>query len=100
MTCNLPWPGLVANNSQDIANAAVKLYKESIAWQTASELAPKCAELLFVQDRHFELFAKCLASISADLTVHRQQNFIGSMLNHHHHKSTKYMAQWIEAKNR
>jgi hypothetical protein len=22
------------------------------------------------------------------------------MLRHHHHKSTKYMAQWIEAKNR
>ena len=100
MTCNLPWPGLVANNSQDIANAAVKLYKENIAWQIASELAPKNAELLFTQNKHFESFAECLALISADLTAHRQQNFIGSMLNHHHHKSTKYMAQWIEAKNR
>jgi len=100
MTCNLPWPGLVANNSQDIANAAVKLYKENIAWQTASDLAPKNAELLFTQNKHFESFAECLALISADLTVHRQQNFIGSMLNHHHHKSTKYMSQWIEAKNR
>ncbi|RMS22088.1 hypothetical protein ALP71_00796, partial [Pseudomonas coronafaciens pv. garcae] len=32
--------------------------------------------------------------------AHRLANFTGSMLRHHHHKSTKYMAQWIEAKNR
>ena len=30
----------------------------------------------------------------------RQANFIGGMLRHHQHKSTQYMSQWIEEKNR
>jgi len=41
-----------------------------------------------------------LTKLLKDLTQHRQNNFIGSMLNHHHHKSTKYMSQWIEVKNK
>jgi hypothetical protein len=34
------------------------------------------------------------------LQAHRSQNFIGRMLQHHTQASTKYMAKWIEAKNR
>ncbi|MCY1179384.1 hypothetical protein D9M73_197800 [compost metagenome] len=34
------------------------------------------------------------------LAAIRRGNFTGSMLRHHQHKSTQYMAQWIEAKNR
>jgi hypothetical protein len=30
----------------------------------------------------------------------RQSHFISSMLRHHSMKSTQYMAQWIEAKNK
>jgi O-antigen biosynthesis protein len=30
----------------------------------------------------------------------REQNFIGTMLRHHSMKSTQYMSQWIEAKNK
>ena len=29
----------------------------------------------------------------------RQQNFIGQVLRHHHHRSTEFMSRWIEAKN-
>ncbi len=36
----------------------------------------------------------------ANLTVARKENFMGQLLRHHHHKSTKYMSQWIEAKNK
>jgi hypothetical protein len=35
-----------------------------------------------------------------NLTSIRRDNFTGNMLRHHQHKSTQYMAQWIEAKNR
>ncbi len=40
-----------------------------------------------------------ITQLQSDLNTHRNKNFVGAMLNHHHHKSTKYMAQWIEAKN-
>ncbi len=100
MDSELAWPGRVANNAQAFADAAVQLYKETNTWQKLSDLGPKNARLLFEQNKHFALLAARLTEISSTLLMHRQQNFIGAMLNHHHHKSTKYMAQWIEAKNK
>lgn len=100
MQTELTWPGIVANDTQALADAAVKLYQEEDSWQTASDLGAENAEELFEQVKHFEALANCISKVSANLEQHRQSNFIGSMLNHHHHKSTKYMSQWIEEKNK
>jgi glycosyltransferase involved in cell wall biosynthesis len=100
MQTNLPWSGSIAHDAQSIADAAVKLYQAADAWQIASELGQKNAQLLFEQNKHFSALSNCLTRLLADIDKHRQNNFIGSMLNHHHHKSTKYMSQWIEAKNK
>jgi len=43
---------------------------------------------------------ECLEHCRRHLAAHRRDNFTGSMLRHHAHKSTQYMSQWIEAKNR
>jgi len=99
MQTELPWSGEIANEALSIADAAVKLYQDSEKWQIASELGQKNAQLLFEQSKHFSCFSSCLTNLQKVLAQHRQNNFIGSMLNHHHHKSTKYMSQWIEAKN-
>lgn len=100
MQTQLPWAGEMANDAQSIANAAIELYQNAEAWQLASELGQKNAQLLFEQSKHFSNFSCCLTKLLKNLALHRQNNFIGSMLNHHHHKSTKYMSQWIEAKNK
>ncbi|MGV2872428.1 glycosyltransferase [Colwellia sp. E150_009] len=100
MQTPLPWAGEVANDAESIANAAVKLYQNADAWQYASELGQQNAQLLFEQHQHVTSFSTRLTHVLTNLAAHRQSNFIGSMLNHHHHKSTKYMSQWIEAKNK
>jgi len=100
MQTQLAWPGMVANEAQAIADAAVKLYQQKSSWQIASDLGEKNTELLFEQVKHFEALSGCIGELLANLEQHRQANFIGTMLNHHHHKSTKYMSQWIEAKNK
>ncbi|MBA3899164.1 MAG: hypothetical protein H0X62_02985 [Bacteroidetes bacterium] len=41
-----------------------------------------------------------LKFLTENLENHRLNNFIGAMLLHHSIASTKYMARWIEAKNR
>jgi hypothetical protein len=38
--------------------------------------------------------------LQANLQKHRLNNFMGSLLQHHTLKSTKYMSMWIEAKNK
>ena len=98
MQTNLPWAGAIANNPQVIADAAVQLYQDESTWQTASDLGQQNAQLMYQQEEILAELADCLSNIEANLTQHRQANFIGSMLNHHHHKSTQYMAQWIDVK--
>jgi len=100
MQTQWPWAGAVANDAQSIADAAVQLYQQADIWQVSSELGQKNAQWLFEQEKHFATLLSSLTNVLMNITEHRQNNFIGSMLNHHHHKSTKYMAQWIEAKNK
>jgi len=95
-----PWGGAIANDIETMAENAVELYQDSILWQQASQNGVTNAQSMYQLDEHFRKFSTTLIKLEENLVLHRQQNFIGSMLNHHAHKSTKYMAQWIEAKNK
>ena len=37
--------------------------------------------------------------LKENLTTHRNQNFLGQIVQHQSLQSTKYMSKWIEAKN-
>ena len=50
MQTHLPWAGEIANDAESIANAAVKLYQNAEAWQSASDLGQKNAQFLFEQN--------------------------------------------------
>ncbi|MEI6895134.1 MAG: glycosyltransferase [Colwellia sp.] len=98
MQTELPWAGLIANDAQTIADAAVKLYQDENIWQVASDLGQKNATLMYQQEEILADLAVKLTQLEVNLKRQRQANFIGSMLNHHHHRSTQYMAQWIDVK--
>ncbi|REL31603.1 glycosyltransferase [Thalassotalea euphylliae] len=99
MTTELGWAGEVAETVDGLAQAAIALYQNEDKWQIASELAERNRKLLFTSQPFVDQFSEQLTCIANQLTMHRQQNFIGLMLNHHSHKSTQYMSQWIAAKN-
>ena len=98
MQTDLLWAGAIVNDPQAIADAAVKLYQEEKSWQTASDLGQQNAQLMYQQESILTELANCLSQLETNLGKHRKNNFIGGMLNHHHHKSTQYMAQWIDVK--
>lgn len=100
MSGDLPWPGKIASSAAEIAEAAVRLYQDEERWHEAQSAG---RELLEARYKHQEHCASLIARIEylrQNLQAHRTANFTGAMLRHHHHKSTQYMAQWIEAKNR
>lgn len=100
MSGELPWPGVIATSASAIAAAAVELYRDERLWTQAQT---KGWALLAARYQHKQHCASLIARIEAcrqSLQQHRTDNFTGAMLRHHHHKSTQYMAQWIEAKNR
>jgi len=100
MTAEHIWPGLIGNTPEEIAKAAVTLYQDEFLW---SEKSAACMKLLRgVYDRK-KVEKKLLNKIDRlldNIDSHRANNFIGSMLNHHTMRSTKFMSKWIEEKNK
>lgn len=100
MSGGWPWSGAIANNADDIAVAAINLYKNNAAWQQAQANGFAIIKHVFATEKHSSELIARICKIREALEKHRLANFIGAMLRHHHHKSTQYMARWIETKNK
>jgi glycosyltransferase involved in cell wall biosynthesis len=97
---DLPFGGAISDDAQNIAAQAVALYEQESLWQQAHDNGLNIVRQRFDQrDHNPGLLAKVI-QVQQNLEQHRLQNFTGSMLRHHQHKSTQYMSQWIEAKSR
>jgi len=94
------WPGAIVDNAQAFADAAVQLYRDENQWQQAQDNGWTLLAARYQMAHFAPLLMARIEHCLGNLEQHRLANFTGSMLRHHHHKSTKYMAQWIEAKNR
>jgi len=97
---DLKWNGTIAENVNDIAQAAIHLYTNKIAWQEAQQNGIQIINALYNRTTHEENFAVIIDNLKNTLEQHRATNFIGSMLVHHTLASTKYMSKWIEEKNK
>lgn len=96
----LPWPGHIASNAQALADAAVQLYREQSLWQQAQDAGWALLAARYERQHFAALLMARIGECRTNLAAQRRSNFTGAMLRHHQHKSTQYMAQWIEAKNR
>ncbi len=96
----LPWPGMIAQSAAALASAAVTLYADQQAWTKAQHNGRELLARRYAPQVHGPALVERLQRCRGELAQHRRNNFTGSMLRHHLHKSTQYMAQWIEAKNR
>lgn len=94
------WAGLIANTSEQIANGAVNLYQDEKLWQQAQQQGMRILHQKFSAIKHHSVIWQQLDSIRNNLAGHRAKNFTGIMLQHHAYRSTKFMGQWIEAKNK
>ena len=94
------WPGFSGETEQALIQQAVMLYQDTQLWHQAQQKGFDLGKQQYQQPELAQGFMHTLICTQAQLETHRKQNFMGSLLRHHHHKSTQYMAQWIEAKNR
>lgn len=100
MTENQDWPGFIANSTEEFANAAVKLYQQEEEFTRSANNATVLLNEFYEQTQLSHTLIERINIIINDLEEHRMGNFTGQMLKHHTMKSTQYMAQWIEAKNK
>ena len=93
----------VVTHTKDIqcfADAAVRLYSQQPDWQASAGAAANVIGERFAYAERTQSLADKMERVSAGLQQHRLANFYGSMLRHHSLKSSQYMSQWIEVKNR
>ncbi len=100
MQGDFPWSGLIANSAQDFADAAVQLYNNQQLWQESQDCSQTILNSYFGAVDYSAALVERVNLLAQNLVCERQQNFIGGMLRHHTLKSTQYMSQWIEAKNK
>ncbi|RYY76862.1 MAG: glycosyltransferase [Gammaproteobacteria bacterium] len=97
---DLAWGGFIENTAKEFSEAAIKLYTDLVLWQQAQAQGDIILQKYFGSQDHSQLFVDRLKKLEDNLEEERQQNFVGAMLRHHTLKSTQYMSQWIEAKNK
>lgn len=94
-----PWPGVIADEPDDFVTAAVDLYHDEQTWNKAQQNATRLVTIRYDSKILGEQLITKILSVEKSLQQHRLNNFTGSMLRHHSMASTKYMSQWIAAKN-
>ena len=94
------WPGIIANDSLSIAEAAVHLYDNKEEWQHSQLDGISIINNVFSKKKYEDKLIEKLESVIKTLEHNRRNNFTGMMLRHHTMKSAMYMSQWIEAKNK
>ena len=99
MTDGMPWGGVIANEPEQIAAAAIELYQDAAAWQQAQQYGFAIAKQLFDRKHVGSALIDKIHHCRERMEERRLNNFTGLMLRHHHHRSTQFMGQWIEAKN-
>jgi glycosyltransferase involved in cell wall biosynthesis len=99
MNGDLDWPGVIADNPEKFANAAVEVYQNHEDWKSSqSRIKPMLTERFGAA--HPKNLIEKTNKLSEELGQHRSANFLGQMLMHHTMASTKFMSKWIEEKNR
>ena len=93
-------PRFVIDNPQEFANKAVELYQNSTLWNEYQAYGFQVISTRFDKVLYQRELLSKVTTISEELQKHRQENFIGQLLQHHTLQSTKYMSKWIEAKNK
>ncbi|WP_418501440.1 glycosyltransferase [Flagellimonas sp.] len=100
MHAGLPWNGTVTDDWDAFAQSAIQLYQHEENWTAAQANGPFLINSLYQKESLQNRLKIHLSEVTKHLAHHRDQNFIGRLLHHETLTSTKYLAKWIEEKNR
>ncbi|MFT4524815.1 MAG: glycosyltransferase involved in cell wall biosynthesis [Bacteroidia bacterium] len=96
---NLPWPGSIQEDPEEIAKAAFELHSSEDAWAKAQVKGVEIVNTQYSKKSHSTALILKVNDVYVSLESHRKANFIGSMMQYHLLRSTEFMSRWIEAKN-
>ena len=92
--------GFISDSPETFIKKAIELYTDESTWKTKQANGFKIINERFNKTHFQTKFILKLTTLKKELQTHRQDNFIGQMLQHQSLQSTKYMSKWIEDKNK
>ncbi|MGJ8593485.1 MAG: glycosyltransferase family 4 protein [Aquaticitalea sp.] len=92
--------GFIDDDHKHFATKAIELYKDKIFWNGMQKNGFLVLDARYDKQLYVSDFMMHVTTLRNSLKTLRSQNFIGQMLQHHSHQSTKFMSKWIEAKNK
>lgn len=96
----LALPETVVEDATAFSKMAVGLYRHQEHWHEAQVLGIHTLKTCFDREVHRVSFRNRIQNLQSNLQSHRTQNVIGQLLLHQTLAATKYMAKWIEEKNK
>ena len=96
----LPWSGWITDAAESFTNAALALYNHASDWRQSQENGVAIINKFYDKVTLDKRLLDKIQSLRNNLSEHREGNFLGAMLMYQSMASTKYMAKWIEAKNK
>jgi glycosyltransferase involved in cell wall biosynthesis len=94
------WNGIVVNNPNEFANAAIKLYTDKFFWIQSQITGYKILNSRFKKSIFDDQLRLRLEELSFNILEIRKRNYIGVILFRNQNLATKYMSKWIEEKNK
>lgn len=94
------WPGVICDNKHSFIEAAISLYTNKQSWTLAHEHSKQAlAQHVVKSENSKKDLLKILRSTVQNIKTHRRHLFLQSILWNKQFLASKYMSQWIEAKN-
>ncbi len=90
----------IKDNFEEFVEAAISIYENEEKWKTIQSFQMKSLQDNFNKNEFLPKFKEQIQYLQNNIEKHRQQNFIGQILQHQTLQSTKYMSKWIEEKNK
>jgi len=97
---DLPWSGVVSDSIDEFKTAATELYLDPDRWQGAVDNGRTILHQDYNANRGRKQFIDTLSQAHSELGKRRESNFLQRLLNQQQFLASKYMSQWIEAKNK
>lgn len=100
MNGDLAWNGFIGDDPKVISDRAVELYSNKEKWLLSQKYGVQIINQRYNKCNLELKLDEAIQQLLSNLEKHRKMNFLGSLLQFHTLRSTKYMSKWIEEKNK
>lgn len=100
MLTDTAWPGAIADDPDTFVDAALRLYTDAKQFALAQQNAAPLLLAYHDEAHNAAALWKVLIEAKAQQAQGRAANLTGQLLRHHSMKSSQYLSQWIQLKNK